>query len=274
MCTDGVVEPNRFTFPSVLKACAKTARLQEGKQVHGYVIKLRLDNDEFVASNLVRMYVMCGVMEDARVLFRKHVFEYDICSKSTSDKRKREGIVVLWNVMIDGYVRLGDLAVSRDLFDNMPYRTVVSWNVMISGYAQNGYFKEAIELFHDMQMDDMSPNYVTLVSVLPAISRLGALELGKWVHLYAEKNNIEVNDVLGSALIDMYSKCGSIEKATQVFESIHNKMNVVTWSAIIGGLAMHGRAKDALDYYRRMQEAGVTPSDVVYRAKLKGKRSP
>lgn len=265
MSSDGFVEPNRFTFPSVLKACAKLARLEEGKQVHACIVKLGLDSDEFVASNLVRMYVMCGVMKDAHVLFYKHIFEHGNRSKKlVGDKRRQEGNVVLWNVMIDGYVRLGDIRACRELFDNMPQRSVVSWNVMISGYAQNGHFKEAIEMFHDMQLGEMRPNYVTLVSVLPAISRLGALELGKWVHLYAEKNEIEIDDVLGSALIDMYSKCGSIEKAVQVFEKIGNKNNAITWSAIIGGLSIHGRAKDALDYFWRMQKAGVTPSDVVY----------
>ncbi|KAG6750305.1 hypothetical protein POTOM_047409 [Populus tomentosa] len=249
MLTDGLVEPNKFTFPCVLKACAKLARIEEGKQLHGFVVKLGLVSDEFVRSNLVRVYVMCGAMKDARVLFYQ---------------TRLEGNVVLWNVMIDGYVRMGDLRASRELFDSMPNKSVVSWNVMISGCAQNGHFKEAIEMFHDMQLGDVSPNYVTLVSVLPAISRLGAIELGKWVHLFAEKNEIEIDDVLGSALIDMYSKCGNIDKAVQVFEGIRNKKNPITWSAIIGGLAMHGRARDALDHFWRMQQAGVTPSDVVY----------
>uniref|UniRef100_A0A3N7FZF7 DYW domain-containing protein n=1 Tax=Populus trichocarpa TaxID=3694 RepID=A0A3N7FZF7_POPTR len=249
MLTDGLVEPNKFTFPCVLKACAKLARIEEGKQLHGFVVKLGLVSDEFVRSNLVRVYVMCGAMKDAHVLFYQ---------------TRLEGNVVLWNVMIDGYVRMGDLRASRELFDSMPNKSVVSWNVMISGCAQNGHFKEAIEMFHDMQLGDVHPNYVTLVSVLPAVSRLGAIELGKWVHLFAEKNEIEIDDVLGSALIDMYSKCGSIDKAVQVFEGIRNKKNPITWSAIIGGLAMHGRARDALDHFWRMQQAGVTPSDVVY----------
>ncbi|WCJ41627.1 Pentatricopeptide repeat (PPR) superfamily protein [Euphorbia peplus] len=254
MCVDGVVEPNRFTFPSVLKACAKTGRVEEGKQIHGFVIKLGLDCDDFVLSNLVRMYVMRGIIEDADKLFRNHGYG--------------SNNVVLWNVMIDGYVRLGDIISCRQLFDKMPQRSVVSWNAMISGYAQNGYFKEAIESFRDMLMREESPNYVTLVSVLPAISRLGAVELGKWVHLYAERNEIEIDDVLGSALIDMYSKCGSIEKAIQIFELIRNKTNPITWNAIVSGLAMHGRAKEALDYYERMQKARVKPTDVLYIALL------
>ncbi|PON65350.1 Mitogen-activated protein kinase kinase kinase [Trema orientale] len=263
MVSVGSVEPNQFTFPSVLKACARTGSVEMGKQVHGLVLKYGLDEDVFVLSNLVRMYVMCGAMEGADVLFFRNVSDYGNVYEVVRDKRRKEGNVVLWNVMVDGYVRIGDFQAARELFDKMPQRSVVSWNVMISGYAQNGLFKEAIELFRDMQLGEVCPNYVTLVSVLPAISRLGALELGKWVHLYAEKNKIEMNDVLGSALVDMYSKCGSIEKALQVFESLP-KENAITWNAIIGGFAMHGRAKDALHCFSRMQKAGVTPTDVTY----------
>ncbi|KAK2986932.1 hypothetical protein RJ640_009075 [Escallonia rubra] len=255
MLVDELVEPNRFTFPSVLKACAQTGRVEEGKQVHGMVVKIGLEDDEFVLSNLVRMYVMCGAMEYAHVLFNSN--------KVNVERKTQMGGTVLWNVMVDGFVRNGDFRLARELFDEMPQRSVVSWNSMISGYAQNGLFKEAIELFRDMQMGDTRPNYVTLVSVLLAISRLGALELGKWVHLYAERNGIGIDEVLGSALIDMYSKCGSIDKALQLFESLSQK-NVITWNAILGGLAMHGRGKDAVDFFSKMQQAGVGPSEVTY----------
>lgn len=263
MLTDGTVLPNRFTFPSVFKACARTGKLLEGEQVHGLAVKFGFEKDEFVASNLVRMYVMCGAMEKAQFLLNKMMVEFENDGKLVNDKRRIEGNIVLWNVMIDGYIRIGDLTAARELFDKMSQRSVISWNVMISGYAQNGYFMEAIETFRLMQMGKVRPNYVTLVSVLPAISRIGALELGKWVHLYAERNDIVIDDVLGSALIDMYAKCGSIEKAVQVFNRI-SKPNTITWSAIIGGLAIHGRAKDALDYFSRMEREGVTPSGVVY----------
>lgn len=256
MLTDGTVLPNRFTFPSVFKACARTGKLLEGEQVHGLAVKFGFEKDEFVASNLVRMYVMCGAMEKAQFLLNKMMVEFENDGKLVNDKRRIEGNIVLWNVMIDGYIRIGDLTAARELFDKMSQRSVISWNVMISGYAQNGYFMEAIEMFRLMQMGKVRPNYVTLVSVLPAISRIGALELGKWVHLYAERNDIVIDDVLGSALIDMYAKCGSIEKAVQVFNRI-SKPNTITWSAIIGGLAIHGRAKDALDYFSRMEREEI-----------------
>lgn len=268
MVSDGVVGPNRFTFPSVLKACSALGRLEVGKQVHGLVLKFGFAGDEFVVSNLLRMYVMCGSMRDAHVLFHGNVDLSGVLNLRDDNKRREEGNVVLCNVMVDGYVRVGKLEAARELFDRMQQRSVVSWNAMISGYAQSGHFKEAIDMFHRMQQTgEVSPNRVTLVSVLPAISRLGALELGKWVHLYAERNEIQINDVLGSALVDMYAKCGSIEKAIQVFERLP-KSNVITWNAIIGGLAMHGRAKDVLDYFSRMKRSGVSPSDVTYIAIL------
>jgi len=268
MLYDGVVEPNSFTFPSVLKACSVVG-LEEGKQVHGLVVKFGFVDDEFVVSNLLRMYVMCGSIEDASVLFHRNVGGLSSGNEMVvRDKRRQEGNVVLCNVMIDGYVRIGKIDLARGLFEQMQQRSVVSWNTMISGYAQNGFFMEAVELFRRMmEMGDVSPNRVTLVSVLPAISRLGALELGKWVHLYAERNRIMIDEVLGSALVDMYAKCGSIEKAVQVFERL-SKTNVIAWNAIIGGLAMHGKAKDVLDYFSRMERSGVSPSDVTYIAIL------
>ncbi|KAF5789899.1 putative tetratricopeptide-like helical domain superfamily, DYW domain-containing protein [Helianthus annuus] len=249
---DVLVKPNKYTFPSVLKACAKLGCLKQGKQVHGLLLKYGLDNDGFVLSNLVRMYVMCGAFNDAVVAF-------DLSKMSDV-----MGEVVLWNVMVDGYVRVGDVGNARKMFDEMPQRSVVSWNSMISGYAQHGLFVEALELFREMQREcSVAPNYVTLVSVLPAVSRLGALEIGRWVHFYAGRNGVKVDSVLGSALIDMYSKCGSIDEAVQLFDSLLEK-NVITWNSIINGLAIHGRADEALCYFEKMQESGISPSDVTY----------
>ncbi|GJV53668.1 pentatricopeptide repeat-containing protein [Tanacetum coccineum] len=105
------------------------------------------------------------------------------------------------------------------------------------GTAQNMFYMEALELFREMQMEgDVTPNY-------------------NWI-----KDDIPM---LGSALIDMYSKCGSIEEALQLFESLSQK-NVITWNSIITGLAIHGRAKDALDHFTKMQESGISPNDVTY----------
>lgn len=246
------LQPNRYTFPSALKACAQTEGLNPGRQLHSLVVKMGFDYDGFVVTNLVRMYSVCGRMHDAWRLVRK-----------SSVFLGGEVDVVLKNVLIDGYFRLGLVGKARQVFDAMGDRSVVSWNGMISRYIEIGSFKEAVDVFRRMQVEGVRPNYVTLVSVLPAISRIGALELGKWVHIYAERNEIVLDDVLGSALIDMYAKCGSVDKAVQVFEVLPRD-SPITWNALLGGLALHGRAKEALNYFSAMEGAGVVPTDVAF----------
>ncbi|KNA19621.1 hypothetical protein SOVF_060170 [Spinacia oleracea] len=272
MLCDEFLSPNKFTYPSVLKACAKLRDLVVGKQVHAQLVKLGLEDDEFVVSNLLRMYVLCGIMDDAQLLFfqrtlhdNRTVNRDGFLGMDGVSKRRQEGDVVLWNVMVDGYIKLGDMRAARQLFDKMPKRSVVSWNGMIAGYAQRGWFSDAIGVFREMQMVDenVKPNYVTLVSILPAISHLGALELGKWIHLYADRNGFNIDDVLGSALIDMYSKCGSVDKALQIFETLP-KQSTITWNAVINGLAIHGRATESIQYFTEMLEMGIKPSDVTY----------
>ncbi|XP_068647876.1 pentatricopeptide repeat-containing protein At5g48910 [Aristolochia californica] len=257
MLNDEFVRPNGYTIPSVLKACARVSGVREGRQVHCQVVKLGLVEDGFILSNLLRMYVIACVMDDAQKLFNRN-----IRLGQMSDERGQNN-VVLWNVMVDGCIRNGDIGAARNLFDRMPQRSVVSWNEMIAGYAQNGFFKEALEIFRDMQISNIQPNYLTLVSVLPAVSRLGSLDLGKWLHAYAEKNRIKLDEVLGSAFIHMYAKCGDIEKALKLFEALPQR-NVVTWNVIIGGLAMHGRANDALSFFFEMEKSGIAPTDVTF----------
>ncbi|KAL4202732.1 hypothetical protein AMTRI_Chr02g222590 [Amborella trichopoda] len=88
-------------------------------------------------------------------------------------------------------------------------------------------------------MQAQGPNEITMSNLLLACAHLGALEQGKWAHVYIEKNGIEVDVVLGTALIDMYAKCGSIERAMQVFDSV-DRRDVTAWTAMITGLTMHG----------------------------------
>lgn len=221
-------------------------------QIHCHVVKLGFFNDGFVLTNLALLYTLCGRMEDARKLLNKSSLQPD-----------SEANAVLLNILINGYCRFGMISNARQMFDEMNFRSVISWNGMMSRYTELGLFKEAVDVFYMMQKDGVRPNYVTLISVLPAISRLGALGLGRLVHSYAAKTEIEVDDALGSALIDMYSKCGIIEEAIDLFEALP-KENPVTWSALIGGLAFHGRAQEAIHHFRMMEQAGVIPTDVVF----------
>ncbi|CAA6663771.1 unnamed protein product [Spirodela intermedia] len=93
-----------------------------------------------------------------------------------------------------------------------------------------------------MQRSGAKPDHVTLVSVLPACARLGALEMGRWIHAFADRNSLLGETQVCNALVEMYSKCGSLREARQMFDRMPRR-DVVSWSAMIGGLAHHGRAR-------------------------------
>eukprot|EP01018_Ginkgo_biloba_P028667 Gb_13405 [translate_table: standard] len=208
------IQPDKFTFPFVLKACASLESLQDGKEIHHHIIRNGFDSDIFVQNSLVTMYAKCGSIEFA-----------------------------------------------RQVFDKMSERDVASWNAMIAGYAQIGHAKEALTLFHQMQLDDVVPDRVTIVSVLPACAAMSAQQEGKGIHEYIIRKRLESDVFVGTALIDMYAKCGNIGCACDLFDKMP-KRNVVSWNAMIAGYAQNGHANKALTLFNEMQRADVKPNHV------------
>ncbi|GAB2254715.1 hypothetical protein Droror1_Dr00022524 [Drosera rotundifolia] len=228
---------------------------------------------------MVNGFIGCGDMVSARRMF----------------ELAPERDVVLWNTLVSGYIGAGDLVTAREMFDRMPNKDVMSWNTMLSGYFENGDVVPGECLFEEMSvrnafswnaliggythdgrfMDvlsafkrmlaeaDVCPNNATLVVVLSACARLGALDLGKWVHTYAESIGYKANVYIENALIDMYAKCGLIRDAFDVFRGMRKK-DLVSWNTIISGLAMHGHAVDALDLFAEMKVAGVKPDGITF----------
>ncbi|XP_058101218.1 pentatricopeptide repeat-containing protein At2g42920, chloroplastic [Magnolia sinica] len=243
-------QPQTLTYPSVFKAYAQLGLAHEGAQLHGRILKLGLQSDSFIHNSLIFMYAVCGHLASAHQLFDED---------SSFD-------VVSWNSMILGLSRSGDCDSSRRLFDKMPMRSMASWNSMISGYVRNGKFKEALDLFHQMQEDGIEVSVFTTVSLLGACAHLGALEQGEWIHAYIEKNQIEVNVIVLTAIIDMYCKCGCINKALQVFEAAPRK-GLSSWNSVISGLGMHGRGKEAMELFLRLKSS-LQPDSVSFLAIL------
>ncbi|KAL6007954.1 hypothetical protein ACLOJK_033459 [Asimina triloba] len=176
--------------------------------------------------------------------------------------------VVSWAIMMDGYVKSGDVVAARGLFDAMPARDVVAWNVMMGGYVQNGYFMDALRLFHKMQLGgNLAPDHTSLATVLSAVAELGHSAEGINIHDYIERNGLPLDGKLGVGLIDMYSKCGRIETATQIFENLEHK-TVDHWNAMIGGFAIHGLGDFALHLFMEMERRSVKPDDITFIAIL------
>ncbi|KAM0924771.1 hypothetical protein ACQ4PT_004699 [Festuca glaucescens] len=247
MAEDGEVRPDEVTMIGVVSGCGQLRDLELGRRLHGYVDSHGVRSTVRMMNVLMDMYVKCGDLERAKSVFER------IDNKT----------VVSWTTMIVGYAKLGMMEDARRVFDEMPERDAFPWNALMAGYVQCKQGKDALRLFHEMQQAKVDPDEITMVNLLSACSQLGALEMGMWVHHFIDRNRLSLSVTLGTSLVDMYAKCGNIEKAIHVFKEIPQK-NALTWTAMICGLANHGHADEAIQYFRRMIELGLQPDEITF----------
>ncbi|XP_077227843.1 tetratricopeptide repeat (TPR)-like superfamily protein [Tasmannia lanceolata] len=280
------VRPDRLTFPFVLKSAASLLTVKLGRALHSGIAKLGLELDSFIRISLVDMYVKFGLLDYSLQLFDEtpernkcanvllwNVLINGFCRAGDMDTASElfeampERNVASWNSLLNGFLRKGDLESARVFFDRMPEKNVVSWTTMIAGFSQNGDNKRALDTFYMMLEEGVRPNDYTVVSALSACARIGALDAGIRIHEYVLSNRFRINRQIGTALVDMYAKCGKIECAKRVFSEIKEK-DLLTWSVMILGLAIHGCCEEALRLFDDMKSTGIVPDEVVFLAIL------
>lgn len=153
---------------------------------------------------------------------------------------------------------------ARKVFDEIPFRDLIQWNVLMNGYIRCGLAYDALKVFRDMWVPGVEPDEYCVATGLSACTHLGALWQGKWIHQYVKKRKGFESDVfIRTALVDMYSKCGCLDMAVEVFERMP-KRNAFSWAAMIGGFAVHGNAMKAIHCLERMQvEDRLRPDEIV-----------
>lgn len=309
--------PNKITYLSIINACANSAALHWGKDIHSRVMKAGFMSDLSVANALISMYARCGSMEDARLVFdkmvRRDVISWtamigglaksglsteawavfqemqqagvepnrvtymsilNACSSPAAlhwGKRihlqvMEAGLVAdtrVANTLVNMYSTCGSVMDARQVFDRMSKRDVVAFNAMIGGYAAHSLGKEALKLFNRMEHEGLKPDKVTYINILNACANAGSLEQAREIHTRVVKDGLVSDISVGNALVSTYAKCGSFRDAQLVFEQM-NKRNVISWNAIIGGLAQHGRGHEALQLLEKMKLEGVKPDVVTF----------
>ncbi|RAL48646.1 hypothetical protein DM860_000966 [Cuscuta australis] len=182
-------------------------------------------------------------------------------------ERMPEKSVLSWNTMITGFLENKDLESARVLFNEMPRKNVVSWTTMINGLLQSGESEKAIETFSEMQWDShVRPNEGTFICVLGACSNIAGLSEGMQIHQVISKTIYQDNQQVVSALIEMYSKCGELLPAIELFDSdgFRSRQDVVSWNGMIAAYAHHGCGKEAIYLFKEMQKMGFKPNGATY----------
>lgn len=253
LLTNGL-SPDSHTYTFVLKACCHLKGVFEGKTVHAQIIKNGIEPNTHICSSLISMYSSAGNMVSAKQVldeFSEH--NNDICP---------------FNSMITGYMNEGLVEEAMDIFDTMGNKDTASWSAMLSGYVKNGMHENALGTFQEMMSYNVPLNESSLVCTLSACGELGALDQGRWIHKYIiNKREIVMSVNIGTALVDMYAKCGCIEFSYQLFEKMPQR-DAVTWGVIISSFATHGQAKKCFQLFDEMIESGVEPNGVIFVAIL------
>ncbi|KAI5063605.1 hypothetical protein GOP47_0022152 [Adiantum capillus-veneris] len=166
--------------------------------------------------------------------------------------------------LITMYAKCGELQQAQGLLDMYGSSSIVPWNALIAGYAREGKSQRAFDCFEHLQLDGLRPSAVTYTCILKACAMSGAIDKGKQVHnVISMQGLLEHHVALGSALIDMYAKCGALCQAQSVLEKLPSR-DVVSWSTLIGGYAQNGQGQEALDCFEQMQREGILPNEVTF----------
>ncbi|KAG0519333.1 hypothetical protein BDA96_09G255300 [Sorghum bicolor] len=174
--------------------------------------------------------------------------------------------VAFCNSLIQMYASLGMMGQARTVFSRMDTRDAMSWTAMISGYEKNGFPDKALEVYALMEVNNVSPDDITIASALAACACLGSLDVGVKLHELAESKGFMSYVVVTNALLEMYAKSKRIDKAIEVFKCMPEK-DVVSWSSMIAGFCFNHRNFEALYYFRHML-ADVKPNSVTFIAAL------
>lgn len=269
----------------LLQSCAAIRpSVRQVGQLHPLLLKSGLLGSAVtVANRLLQLYARCGHMIEARRVFEdiphRNRFTWNALIEGYTKSGNFLGSVEVlrsmpdkdefsWNVVISGFIKSGDLANARALFNEMPVKDGVSWNSMIHGYVRNGFYGEAIKLFRDMNSDPTERAKVDSF-VFATLSRVlihaEDIDYGRQMHAHIVTSGIEFDSGLASSLIKLYVKCGDLDSATWILNSLHQPDDF-SLSALISGYANLGRISEA----KQIFSLAINPCAVVWNSLISG----
>lgn len=277
---DEMPERNVISWTSIICGYVKAGDMNEARALFDVMLLKDLASWNVMLSG----YVECGDLDAALCVFNRMPFR-DVGSwnliisgwckegnlgyaRKYFDRMPSKN-VVSWTMMIDGYMKSGNVDDAKVLFDQMPEKNLISWSIMMSGYAKNGEPQSALELLKCFKKECIKPDETFILGVISACSQLGVLDAAESI----------INDYVGPALftnlhvstslIDMYAKCGNLNKAAQVFETTSQK-DLFCYSTMIAAYANHGLGREAISLFEEMKIRNLKPDATTFIGVLSG----
>ncbi|KAK4736592.1 hypothetical protein R3W88_000289 [Solanum pinnatisectum] len=173
------------------------------------------------------------------------------------------------NALIAMYMKFGSVLDGYRIFSSLSNRDIITWNSLLSGFHDNETSYEGPKIFRQLLVEGLRPNIYTLISNLRSCASLLDASLGKQVHSHVVKANLGGNIYIGTALVDMYAKCGQLDDAELIFYRLSEK-DVFTWTVVISGYAHSDQGEKAFRCFNQMQREAIKPNEFTLASCLKG----
>ncbi|KAK1412660.1 hypothetical protein QVD17_34086 [Tagetes erecta] len=239
------------SWTTLITGFAQCGRGSEAIDVFKLMQRENIEGDRVAILGLIQA---CANVEDTKLGLSVH--GYTIRKHLIADD------FVLQTSLIDMYAKTGNMELANKVFKSMQFKNMVACSALISGYAQNGLAGNAFDLVVEMQDFGFKPDLASIFGALLACSQIGSVKLAKSLHGYVIKH-FSFDHTLGTALIDTYSKCGSLPYARTLFDKMLHK-DLVMWNAMISSYGMHGHGNEALKMFDKMLETNLKPDDTTF----------
>lgn len=273
------VRADAFSFTSALFACSQLSLFKLGSSIHCKTVKLGMDDNTVVANCMIDMYGKCGPVEHAIRVFSETVEKDVISWNSIIAASANNGYIELafkflqlmpdpdtvsYNGLINGIAQVGNMEDAVRLLSSLPSPNSSSWNSVITGFVNRNRAWEALDMFCKMHLRNVQIDEFTFSIILSGIAGLAALMWGMLIHCCTIKYGLDASVVVGSALIDMYSKCGQVKNAESIFHSLSNK-NLVSWNSMISGYARNGDSGCVIRLFNLLKmERDIKPDGITF----------
>ncbi|XAR64684.1 hypothetical protein NMG60_11008460 [Bertholletia excelsa] len=245
-------EKDVISWSTMIAACAHSSAASEALDLFGEMLERKFEPSLITVINVLKACeVICDLEKGKKIhqLAAQKGFEFDVS---------------VCTALMNMYIKCSSPDEAFDIFQRMPNKDVISWVVLLSGYVQNGMAQKAMWVFCQMLSNEIQADSFAVVKILTACSELGILQQALCLHGFVVKGGFSDNVFVVATLIELYSKCGSLDNAVKVFESVNCKDNVI-WSSMISGYGVHGRGEEALKLFdQMMKNSSVTPNNVTF----------
>lgn len=259
--SSGKCDSSRSVFDSASSPCV----LLWNTVIRAYVTAKRY-------TEALRMYASMAEQEEEGLRPDKYTFNFVVkaCTGALDlragimvhreiARRKLECDVFIGTSLVDMYCKMGDPRLARQVFDKLLSKDIVACNAMIAGLSQGSDPTEAFGFFRAVQAWGLGINSVSLLNLVPAVSRSGDLGSCRAVHGYAVRRDFGTAVLNG--IIDMYSKCEEVGVARRVFDSMKCRDDI-SWGTMMSGYAFNGRFLEVLELFNRTRGTNLKRNEV------------